>query len=239
MDPSSNSGERQQLIDAIVREVLARLRHGNKNNATSTSAASNAPAGQGSGKELIVEEKVVSLSRLRGQLTGVSKLVVRKGAIVTPAVRDLLKEKQITWEVRQGTTAVNKAALTCGIAELKQPAEPIWKALKDAGLVSRQLTGRELKGLAKELAANVQRAGQLSLLITDTPELAACLANRQRGVRAAVAGCAKSMQRALRTLGVNLLVVDPIGKETAALVAIVKEFVSSGGGQVPAEVSDL
>jgi preprotein translocase subunit YajC len=44
--------------------------------------------------ELAIGDEVVAMAGLKGRLAGISRLVVRRGAIVTPAVRDLLREKE-------------------------------------------------------------------------------------------------------------------------------------------------
>jgi len=45
--------------------------------------------------ELRLTDRVVTLNSIEGQLTNVSKLVVSKQAVVTPAVKDELKTKRI------------------------------------------------------------------------------------------------------------------------------------------------
>lgn len=71
-------------IERIVREVLAEM---------SARAATSRPAE--SGLELIVTEKVVSAKEIEYKLDGVTRLVVTRGAIITPAARDLLRERKI------------------------------------------------------------------------------------------------------------------------------------------------
>lgn len=59
---------------------------------------------EGSAIELVVDQAVVSLSaiaEISGNLDGVQRLTVRQKAVVTPAVRDLLRQRRI--ELAYGT----------------------------------------------------------------------------------------------------------------------------------------
>ena len=75
--------DRDQL-EWIVQEVLRRLQ--------STSAGLNAAGGSAT---LELDDAVVATSTLEGRIRGVRQIKVGKRAIVTPAVWDLVKEKQI------------------------------------------------------------------------------------------------------------------------------------------------
>jgi hypothetical protein len=68
-------------LEWVVREVVRRLQ-------TSGGAA------QG-GCELAVGEKVVTMQQIEGKLAGVDRLRVPQEAVVTPAVHDLLKSKNV------------------------------------------------------------------------------------------------------------------------------------------------
>lgn len=71
-----------EQLEWIVREVVRRL--------TAGAAAPDA------GDALRVQDRVVTTATVKGRLNGVRRLVVSKGAIVTPSVRDDLRERQIT-----------------------------------------------------------------------------------------------------------------------------------------------
>lgn len=80
----------QEQLEWIVAEVVRRLQAG--------SAATQAPASassQPAASELTLSERLVTLETLRGRLGGVSLLRVGAKAIVTPAVVDHLKDKQV------------------------------------------------------------------------------------------------------------------------------------------------
>lgn len=77
----------QEQLEWIVAEVVRRLQAG----AGAPRAAEAAPAK----RELTLGERLVTLETLRGRLGGVSLLRVGAKAIVTPAVVDHLKDKQV------------------------------------------------------------------------------------------------------------------------------------------------
>lgn len=74
-----------EQLEWIVAEVVRRLREG----APATRGASAA------GDALTLSERLVTLETLRGRLNGVARVEVKARAVVTPAVIDLLKEKQV------------------------------------------------------------------------------------------------------------------------------------------------
>ena len=73
----------EDQIERIVQEVIRRL----------TSAGHT--IGVRSATELAVDDRVISLAKIEGRLSGVSQLVVRKKAVVTPSVKDELRQKNI------------------------------------------------------------------------------------------------------------------------------------------------
>jgi len=95
-------------IDRIVAEVVRRLRamsaasndRGRESLAKKDSANHNDSTRQRlptPAAELQLSDRVITLSALKGRLDGVNKLVVSSRAVVTPAVKDELKQRGITW----------------------------------------------------------------------------------------------------------------------------------------------
>ena len=77
-----------QQLEWIVQEVIRRLRQ----------LDGNVPA---SGGELRLAERVVTIGTLENRLANISRVIVQPRAVVTPAVRDELKQRKIDL-VRQG-----------------------------------------------------------------------------------------------------------------------------------------
>jgi len=82
----------QEQVERIVVEVIRRLGLLD----TSLTRKRGMPGEHSSAMaDLHLDDKVVSLRLLDGRLTGVKKLVVQSRAIVTPAVKDELKTRNI------------------------------------------------------------------------------------------------------------------------------------------------
>ena len=72
-----------EQLEWIVQEVIRRLR------------AADGQPDQSAGSELRLRDRVVTLAALRDRLASVRRLIVPAKAVVTPAVRDELKARQI------------------------------------------------------------------------------------------------------------------------------------------------
>ena len=78
-----------QLIEQVVQEVVRRLRE------MSTPETTLHGNNVGSCQSLKIDERVIALAALEGRLDGVKQLIVQPKAIVTPAVRDELRDRDI------------------------------------------------------------------------------------------------------------------------------------------------
>ncbi len=79
----------QEQVETIVLEVIRRLGLlvGDAKVAVGERSSTTA--------ELSLAEKVVTLRSIEGRLAGVQRLVVTRRAVVTPAVKDELKQRKI------------------------------------------------------------------------------------------------------------------------------------------------
>jgi hypothetical protein len=76
----------EEQVERIVVEVIRRLElirvAGDERNSS--------PVG-----ELRITDRVVTMRSIEGRLNGVTRIVVKRRAVVTPAVRDELKQRKI------------------------------------------------------------------------------------------------------------------------------------------------
>jgi hypothetical protein len=79
----------EEQVAAIVVEVIRRLRLIENNQGVAVGERSSTTA------DLTITEKLITTRTLENRLTGVSRLLVAKRAVVTPAVKDELKKHQI------------------------------------------------------------------------------------------------------------------------------------------------
>jgi hypothetical protein len=79
-----------EQVETIVLEVIRRL-----------GLLETNPTRERGSDELTLKDKVVTMRLVEGRLSGVTRLVVNAKAIVTPAVKDELKQYKVEL-VRQG-----------------------------------------------------------------------------------------------------------------------------------------
>ena len=82
----------EEQVAAIVVEVIRRL----------GLIDTNPKRQRGSTSDLTLTERVITTRTIENRLNGISRLLVQKRAVVTPAVRDELKHRNVEL-VRQGS----------------------------------------------------------------------------------------------------------------------------------------
>lgn len=214
-------------IEAIVREVIRRLEEMQR---------ANAAIGHG---ELVAESRVVSLSALPAGWQQAKSLRVPRGAIVTPAVRDELRQRKI--ELKSGDGS--KTAVAAKTKD--EPRKPLGRVLiaaagekldvrswigllGDVGRLCQPVEAGDLEQAVAKLGEAIDGQSERAVLLTDRPSAAACLANRRAEVRAAVAWDLASLEESRRSLDVNLLVIDPKKLNLHQTRNLVRRFVQTG-----------
>jgi hypothetical protein len=79
----------EEQVAAIVVEVIRRLRLIENNQGVAVGERSSTTA------DLTLTEKLITARTIENRLTGISRLLVAKRAVVTPAVKDELKKHKI------------------------------------------------------------------------------------------------------------------------------------------------
>ena len=79
----------KEQIEWVVVEVIRRL------GLVSASVDGEERSFSSVGGDLAIAERLVTLRSIEGRLAGVKRLVVKSRAVITPAVRDELKQRQI------------------------------------------------------------------------------------------------------------------------------------------------
>jgi hypothetical protein len=218
-------------IERIVREVLARLAPVSPSDASRSVSTASPVLNPGA---LSLSNRLVTVSELDGRLEGVRTVIVPPRAVITPAARDLLRQRGVTvasarlsWEKGMGATAGTVKSIVLGKAATSYEPLALIRALKQDGCEVEQVARTGLTGVIDDLADLAARGGKRCLLLTDESAAAACLANRLRGVRAATAADAAGVTRAGKSIGVNLLIVEPARRSLFQLRGIAREFLRS------------
>jgi len=203
-------------VERIVRQVLAELSRG-------TAGLGRAERSE---VELVVEHAVVSLADVQGKLTGVTRLVVGRGAVITPAARDELNKHKvaIASRVSQPTDKSVGAKLLLGSAETNYESTWLVAALRKERVEIEQLPHVGLTGVLDELCEAIFKGGQRGVLLTSQAAAAVCLANRHHGVRCVLATSVRGTAEAVDAVGANLLIVDPDGRSVFELRSLVRQL---------------
>jgi hypothetical protein len=186
--------------------------------------------------ELSIDEVVVSATVLADRLDGIGRLVVRRGSVITPAARDLLRERSIELSYRTETkTAAARNRLVVGVAETNYATTSLFNLLTREPLEIERVVATDLGAVVDELAEQLTKSMTLALLLTEQVACALCLANRIPGVRAAAASNSGEVTVAIQAIGANLLVIDPVGKSPFIVKQSIARF-SKGGPRACPEV---
>lgn len=174
-------------IDRIVEEVIRRLRETSVDQPTST---------------LRLTAPLITLSTIEGKLSGIRQLLVPKKAVLTPSVRDELRNHGIQVERRDQDPPANaKTLLTANLGNTDR--SPLLKTLTTrTQLAEPQTVQLSLERMARQLTETTR-----GLVLSDEPEEIACLSNRHKTIRAFVGHDLKTVRRAKSFRG-NLMVVD-------------------------------
>ncbi len=153
--------------------------------------------------ELRLSEKLVTVETLKQKLTeSTTTLCVPAKAVVTPAVKDELKQRGIELRKVDAANDCRQDNSPVVIDATKISASAAWKSVQRVEQIGslQQAVGR---------AVNVAKTEQMVVVLSDQPEVAVAAANRQSGVRAMVACGSHDWQSAAKTLGANLIVCQP------------------------------
>ncbi|MCL4200979.1 MAG: hypothetical protein KJ000_00690 [Pirellulaceae bacterium] len=188
---------------------------------------------------LEVTERVVTWTRLKDRLAGIKRLVVPPGAVLTPSVRDELRKRNIQIQTANGANQpAGAASARLLIAATTGPydAEAAIKIITaEAGNAERIGTGvlaeaiGQLRGRAEAVPA---------VLLTSEPTAAVCLANRYSELRAVWATDAAMVSLACQSIGVNLLILNPVRSNANEVRGMVRQFLQ-GSHQCPADWQTL
>lgn len=227
-------------IEKLVREALARS--GSANGAANverivSEVLDRLQAKTPSLRELTLASRVVTLAEVKGKLEGIKQLVVPAKAVITPAVRDLLRQKRIDigYALPGKAAAKPRLSLVVGAAGTKYDAAGALRAAAREGVTIERLARTGLAQVVGELCDAASKGGKLGLVLTSETAAVVCIANRRPGVRAAAAASVAATPRVVRSVGANLLAVDPAGRTMFEMQRIISQFVAGAPYACPAE----
>lgn len=195
------------MVDQIVAHVMERLRLQPTVRAESAVETSTQPTTD----TLVLSDDVVTAELLEQRMNGKRRVLVATRAVLTPSARDLLRSRNIEWSRRSAAQAENSST-TVWKAVVVSSSPVLEGALDDAAQRAGIRWDREFAGNTPEAVRHA--VGELcraaiggAVIFTDQPEAAACRANRNNQVRAAVVSSVNQVRATQRDMGPNLFCI--------------------------------
>lgn len=158
--------------------------------------------------------RVVSAQEFTRLWRGQRRLAVQPGTVLTPSALEELKARGVA--VERQSPAASKNTASCAVAQ-----EAPW-AVVEAALAALQRDGRPLTRLPERGAKNesawavelgrLVAGGARAAVFCRNAGLVSCLANKIKGVRAAVANTPAQLGAVVAALAPNLVAVDMPGR---------------------------
>ncbi len=228
-------------IDRLVREVLAELKRAPETKASASpsetpAAASPEPVAKGTlpepseNGELALSTRLLTLADLSGRLKGIQRVVVGPQTVVTPAVRDALRQQNITLGHGSSQTRSSDTTLRLVVVAVRTKTDPklLAGALQSEGVEVQCHTTDCLLAATDQLAAELAKSNTLGVLLTPHTAAAMCLTNRSPGLRAVLISNANRVEADTSAVGANLLVIDPQSVVFFQVSRIVGEYCRGG-----------
>jgi len=191
------------------------------------------PARSGHHQPEVFGDRLLGVRQAEG-LADRGEVRILAGTVVTPLARDLLKRRGVAVRVVSGREA-NQA---------RTQRQGEWGfaigSTRSPGLVAA-LRRQWLDGAWSEVANDargaahwvVESANRGALVVADEASVATWRASRVEGVRAATVSDIDATARAVRHLGANLLVVEPLARSIHLIRQIGERFRAAGAPVAP------
>lgn len=184
-------------------------------------------------------DRVLTVRDLKGRLAGLKRVAVAPRTIVTPAVIDFLREAGVEL-IRGGSTGThtptaNAAALIVATAGTDFCTDALRAHLSQRGIETIRVPRGSLVAATQATIEQVTSRRRPALLVASQPLVAACLANRQRAIRAAAVRTVDETRQALAEIGANVIVIDPNRCPAAEQQRIAREL-AMAASNCPAEL---
>jgi len=198
--------------DQIVDEVLRRLRADTQ--PVETAPVETAPAGR-----LVIDDRVVSLAVLEGRLEGIREVHVAKRSVVTPAVKDELRQRGITLRRSTEDKTISTAKSLLNVASTSPDIDTANLGIPTDDC-RRYFDERTCLGKLRELLTAARRL----LVLTRQPESFAAAASQNPDAVATAAGSEHALGRIRDNPAINVIAVCPTDLPRADLRRALARF---------------
>ncbi|GAC1450365.1 MAG: hypothetical protein NVSMB9_34760 [Isosphaeraceae bacterium] len=220
-------GPSVQDVDLAVKTVLSD-RFGAAPHANGRTQA----LGANNGAE-VFDGRLLSLREAETLPLTVREVLVTPGTVVTPLAREFLKRHGLDIRIVARSSSARKSRDTGEWGFAIGLDSGMIQAFRRT-LLDRSDSWRELNPSIESAARWVTDAeSRGALFLSDESSLAVYRAYQHPGVRAAAVEDVMATARAVRAIGVNLLVVHPVGKSLALLNQMATTFQKGGSPAAP------
>ena len=192
-----------KLVETVLREVISRLQDGKENEQSAPPSNPATPK---------FTQSVITADCLERNLNGNTRILIGSNSIITPSARDVLRERNIDWSRADAKTSADadRARWTVAVVDSTPAVEAAITDQTERGGVcwQRQSGGDARAALTRLLSDCELDNSDGTVVITREPELAACLANRHRRVRAAVVRDVQHVKNIRQQIGANWFCLD-------------------------------
>lgn len=186
---------------------------------------------------VMIRDRIVTADLLQEQAKPGSKIVIAKKAILTPAAQDYLRNSRITFERADASTADSSPSLTrwkilvSGVTE--HTIRAVETVCQQRGNVQRELAGSTSESVNAAVSAISRAEVAGVIVVTTSPELVACKANRQTAVRATVVTDLACWSRVQPQLKPNVVCISPQPRSFMELQNLLTKVVTGPAPEVP------
>lgn len=190
---------------------------------------------------VVIQDRIVTADLIKEQAKPGEKIVITKQAILTPAAQDYLRNYRIAFERRDTVSAgasqanVRWKVLVGGVAD--HTLRAIETVCQQRSQVQRELVGSANEAVSAAISSICRAEVGGVIVVTNKPDVVACLANRQHAIRAAVIGDLASWLRLQPQLKPNVVCISPQGRSFMELQNILNKVVTGPAPEVQADWS--
>lgn len=168
-----------------------------------------------------IHEAVITAALLEERLDGRQAISIERRALLTPSAQDLIRERNVAV---QRLASARKQTARLGTKFIVVTTHPSIDDLCAEAI--RELAGSTDEAAKQSISAICRGEVDRVVVFTDRPHRAACLANRNDRIRAAVASDAGDVRSVAQEFSVNVWCVDPSSRSSFELAQLWKTIVS-------------
>lgn len=215
-----------EQVDLIVQRVVAELGPGAVAPAPAFAERLD-PAGEiASSNTVQIIDPVITQALLAEAVNGSRQVRVSTKAILTPSARDFVKQQGISI-IRGAAAGKSLSPIRWQVIVTRSNPQitAAVESLPQLGIAfDLRILGLPAEAAAQSISALCRGEAAQVVVLTDQPELVACLANRNDRVRAAAAASVAVVERVRISMQANLIAIDPASRNAHELKALLKAF---------------